>query len=119
MSRFTAKVMLPVIVLGYVLVFQASTAQAAEAAPAAGAVSAQNLFLTEGGAKKIGGALGAGLVVIGGGLGIGRIGAAAVESMARQPEVAGQINVAMIITAAMIEGATLFGVVVGMMAVLF
>jgi F-type H+-transporting ATPase subunit c len=119
MSRLTAKVMLPVIVLGYVLAFHASAAQAAEAAPAAGAVSAQNLFLTEGGAKKIGGALGAGLVVIGGGLGIGRIGAAAVESMARQPEVAGQVNVAMIITAAMIEGATLFGVVVGMMAVLF
>jgi F-type H+-transporting ATPase subunit c len=120
MSRFTAKVMLPVIVLGYVLAFQASTAQAQEAPGAAahGAVSAQNLFLTEGGAKKLGGALGAGLVVIGGGLGISRIGAAAVESMARQPEVAGQINVAMIITAAMVEGATLFGVVVGMLAVL-
>lgn len=119
MSRFTAKVLLPVIVVGYVLAFQASTAQA-QAAPAAeqGAVSAQSLFLTEGGASKLGGALGAGLVVIGGGLGIGRIGTAAVESMARQPEVAGQVNVAMIITAAMIEGATLFGVVVGMLAVL-
>ena len=57
MSRFTAKVMLPVIVLGYVLAFQASTAQAQEAPGAAanGAVSAQNLFLTEGGAKKLGG----------------------------------------------------------------
>jgi F-type H+-transporting ATPase subunit c len=62
------------------------------------------------GAKNFGGAIGAGLVVIGGGLGIGRIGAAAVESMARQPEVAGTINTAMLITAAMIEGATLFGV---------
>ena len=48
----------------------------------------------------MGGAIGAGLAVIGGGLGIGRIGGSAVESMARQPEVAGQINTAMIITAA-------------------
>jgi F-type H+-transporting ATPase subunit c len=62
------------------------------------------------GAKAIGGGIGAGLVVMGGAAGIGRIGGSAVESMARQPEVAGQINMAMIITAAMIEGATLFGV---------
>ena len=53
---------------------------------------------------------GAGLVVLGGAMGIGRIGGSAVESMARQPEVAGQISTAMIITAAMIEGATLFAV---------
>jgi F-type H+-transporting ATPase subunit c len=62
------------------------------------------------GAKNFGGAIGAGLVVIGGGMGIGRIGAGAVDAMARQPEVAGNISTAMIITAAMIEGATLFGV---------
>ena len=62
------------------------------------------------------GAIGAGLVLIGGGLGIGRIGGSAVESIARQPEAAGQISTAMIITAAMIEGATLFGVVVCFMA---
>ena len=62
------------------------------------------------------GALGAGLVLIGGGLGIGRIGGSAVESIARQPEAAGQISTAMIITAAMVEGATLFGVVVCMLA---
>lgn len=62
------------------------------------------------------GAIGAGLVLIGGGLGIGRIGGSAVESIARQPEAAGQISTAMIITAAMVEGATLFGVVVCMLA---
>ena len=61
-------------------------------------------------AANFGGAIGAGLVVIGGGYGIGRIGGSAVESMARQPEAAGSISTAMIITAAMIEGATLFGV---------
>jgi F-type H+-transporting ATPase subunit c len=63
-----------------------------------------------------GAAFGAGLVLLGGGYGIGRIGSAAVESMARQPEVAGSITTAMLITAAMIEGATLFGLVVCMMA---
>ncbi len=62
------------------------------------------------------GALGAGLVLIGGGMGIGRIGGSAVESIARQPEAAGAISTAMIITAAMVEGATLFGVVVCMLA---
>ena len=67
-------------------------------------------ILDAAGLKVFGGALGAGLVVIGGGLGIGKIGAAAVESMARQPEMAGTINTAMIITAAMVEGATLFAV---------
>jgi len=75
-------------------------------------------FLTTDGARKLGGAIGAGLAIMGGGAGIGRIGGSAVESMARQPEAAGQISTAMIITAAMIEGATLFGVVVGLMAVL-
>ncbi len=62
------------------------------------------------------GAIGAGLVLIGGGMGIGRIGGSAVESIARQPEAAGAISTAMIITAAMVEGATLFGVVVCMLA---
>lgn len=66
----------------------------------------------------LGGAIGAGLAIMGGAAGIGRIGGSAVESMARQPAAAGQISTAMIITAAMIEGATLFAVVVGLMAVL-
>jgi len=60
--------------------------------------------------KAFGSALGAGLVLIGGGFGIGRIGSAAVEAMARQPEASGPINTAVIITAAVIEGATLFAV---------
>jgi len=75
-------------------------------------------FLTSAGAADIGGAIGAGLAIMGGAAGIGRIGGSAVESMARQPSAAGQISTAMIITAAMIEGATLFAVVVGMLAVL-
>lgn len=58
------------------------------------------------------GAFGAGLVIIGAGYGIGRIASAAVESMARQPEVAGNIQTAMIIAAALIEGVTFFGLIV-------
>jgi F-type H+-transporting ATPase subunit c len=78
----------------------------------------QATFLTSTGAAWLGGAIGAGLAIMGGAAGIGRIGGSAVESMARQPAAAGQISTAMIITAAMIEGATLFAVVVGMLAVL-
>ena len=95
----------------------AAAAQEAGTAGAAGA-GESTWFLTSQGAGWLGGAIGAGLAIIGGAAGVGRIGGSAVESMARQPEAAGQINVAMIITAAMVEGATLFAVVVAMMAVL-
>ena len=62
------------------------------------------------------GAFGAGLVIMGAGYGIGKIGAAAVESMARQPEKAKDINQAMIVAAALIEGATFFALIVCMMS---
>ncbi len=62
--------------------------------------------------STLGAGLGAGLAVIGAGMGIGRIGGNAVESMARQPEIAGQLQTAMIIAAALIEGAALFAIVV-------
>ncbi len=67
---------------------------------------------TGGFSMNLGAAFGAGLIIIGAGLGIGRIGANAVESIARQPEVAGNIQTAMIISAALIEGATFFGLIV-------
>lgn len=60
------------------------------------------------------GAIGAAIVIVGAGWGIGRIGQAAVEAMARQPEVAGNIQTAMIIAAALIEGATFFALIVCM-----
>ena len=60
-------------------------------------------------------AIGAGLAVIGVGLGIGRIGGSAMEGIARQPEAAGKIQTAMIIAAALIEGAGLFGIVVALL----
>lgn len=58
------------------------------------------------------GALGAGMAALGAGFGIGRIGSSAVESIARQPSASGDIRAAMILTAALIEGVALFGVVV-------
>jgi F-type H+-transporting ATPase subunit c len=58
------------------------------------------------------GALGAGLVIIGAGIGIGRIGGQAVEGMSRQPESSGAIQTAMIISAALIEGVTLLALIV-------
>ena len=64
-------------------------------------------------------AIGCGLAVIGGGMGIGRIGASAVESMARQPEAAGSIQTAMILAAALIEGFTLFGLVICLLGFIF
>ena len=66
---------------------------------------------------NLGGALGAGVVILGAGLGIGKIGAAAVESMARQPEIAGNIQTAMIIAAALIEGVTFFALIICIMSV--
>jgi F-type H+-transporting ATPase subunit c len=62
------------------------------------------------------GAIGAGLIMLGAGFGISRIGSAAVESMARQPEVSGNIQTGMIISAALIEGATFFALIVCMIA---
>jgi F-type H+-transporting ATPase subunit c len=58
------------------------------------------------------GAIGAAFTIIGAGYGIGKIGASAVESMARQPEAAGDIRGAMILAAALIEGVTLFALIV-------
>ncbi len=60
-------------------------------------------------------AIGAGLAVIGAGLGIGRVGGSAMDAIARQPEAVGKIQTAMIIAAALIEGVALFAIVVAMM----
>jgi F-type H+-transporting ATPase subunit c len=60
-------------------------------------------------------AVGAGLAVIGAGLGIGRIGGSAMDAIARQPEAYSKIQLAMIISAALIEGAALFAIVVALL----
>jgi F-type H+-transporting ATPase subunit c len=58
--------------------------------------------------------IGAGLAVIGAGLGIGRVGGQAMDAIARQPEAFSMIQTAMIIAAALIEGVALFAVVVAL-----
>lgn len=60
-------------------------------------------------------AIGAGLAVIGAGIGIGRIGGSAMDAIARQPEAYSKIQIAMIISAALIEGVALFAVVVALL----
>ena len=62
-------------------------------------------------------AVGAGLAAVGAGIGIGRIGGSALESIARQPEVAGDIRGNMILAAALVEGAAFFAMVVGLLVV--
>jgi F-type H+-transporting ATPase subunit c len=59
--------------------------------------------------------IGAGLAVIGAGYGIGRLAASAMEGISRQPEMAGKIQTAMIIAAALIEGIGLFGLVIAVL----
>ena len=93
-----------VVLLVCALTFVATPAMAAE-----GVAAAPSGIL-------LGAAVGAGLVILGAGIGIGKIGSSAVESMARQPEVAGNIQTAMIISAALIEGATFFGLIVCMIS---
>lgn len=116
MSKRASKFALMSIVGGIVLMFAAITPAHAQNAPAAGAAAAtaaeHGTGLTTDGARKLGAGLGVGFVAIGAGIGIGRIGGSATESIARQPEAVGPINNAMIITAALIEGVALFGLVI-------
>lgn len=109
MNKRRAKIALTMIALGFVLMLGSAAAASAQEPGNA-------RFLSDAGAGNLGGAIGVGLAIIGGGAGIGRIGGSAVESIARQPEAAGQISNAMIITAALIEGATLFAIIVCLMA---
>jgi F-type H+-transporting ATPase subunit c len=86
------------------LTLAADAPAAPAAAPAATGPSAFSVYL--------GAAFGSGLIIIGAAIGIGRIGSSAVESMARQPEVAGNIQTGMIIAAALIEGVTFFALII-------
>ena len=101
------------------VVFAAFAPVAAMAQPAQGDVDDAMMALAEsrGFSIYLGGAVGAGIVMIGAGYGIGKIGAAAVESMSRQPEVAAKVQTAMIISAALIEGATFFGLIVCLLTI--
>ena len=93
--------------------FGGDVVMAADGAEAAGSAVSTGV-----GIKGIGGGLAAGAAAIGAGIGIGNIGSNGVQSIARQPEMAGTISTQMIIFAALIEGVALFAVVVGLLAIL-
>jgi F-type H+-transporting ATPase subunit c len=95
-----------VLALGMLLVFQGSTFAQTQAAATYAPFSDLK-------------AIGAGLVILGAALGIGGLAKSAVESMARQPEIAGNIQTAMIIAAALIEGVTFFALIIILLQVLF
>jgi F-type H+-transporting ATPase subunit c len=63
-------------------------------------------------------ALGAGVAALAAGIGIGRIGGSALESIARQPEAVNDIRANMILSAALVEGAAFFAMVIGLLVVL-
>jgi len=116
MSRVLCLMALVCVLLLSTPIFAAEDDSAADTHTAT--VSDENsgfVLFRDNGAAWWGSAVGAGLVIIGGAAGIGKIGASATESMARQPEASGSINMIAIVTAAMVEGATLFAVIVCMM----
>ena len=95
------------------LALLALPALASAATPSAPVAGPSILAVDTGSGLGIGGAaIGAGLVILGAGLGIGRIGGSATEAIARQPEAGPRIFTTMIISAALIEGATLFALVI-------
>ena len=75
------------------------------------------ILLAEVALGKMGAAIGAGLAAIGAGIGIGKIGASAMEAIARQPEAVGDIRSNMIVSAALIEGVAFFAVIVCVLAI--
>ena len=69
------------------------------------------------GLAQMGAGIGEGIAAIGAGIGIGNIGKSALESLARQPEVGGDIRSNMIVAAALIEGVAFFAIVVCLLIV--
>ena len=76
-----------------------------------------SLLLADVAIAKLGAAIGAGLVEIGTGMGIGRIGGQAMDAIARQPEKIGDLRSSMIIAAALIEGVAFLAVIVSILAI--
>ena len=110
-NRFVSGLALAVILLGF-------TSMACAAGATDNDSHSGVVMLSDKGAGQLGGPIGAGLVLVGGGIGIGRVSGSACEAIARQPEAGGRIFTTMIIGAAIIEGTTLFGVVVCLLTIL-
>ncbi len=91
----------------------------AQTADTAGTVTQQSFGFPPGRATMaLGISVGLGLIIIGAARGIGSIGSHAVDAIARQPEAGGRIFTSMIISAALIEGATLFAIVVALLTMI-
>jgi len=118
MKQSVLMLLMAALVLAWALPAVAQTDDAAgAAAPAAGpAVEDADGGNTLMAIAVLGACLGAGVIVIGGGISISRISAQALDSIARQPEAAGQMFLSWLIPAAMIEGAMLFGIVICLLA---
>ena len=119
---FTKKQLVALMVLAFgAVLFLGSSAASAQvpvglsAEEAVQVAEASTMFGNEG-LAALGKALGLGLIIIGAGKGIGMIGSHSVDATARQPEAAGNIFQSSIILAALIEGATLFAIVVVLIA---
>lgn len=112
MSKLASKIALGMILAGFALMLLPALPVAAQEA----AHAAEGTMLTTAGAGKLGAGIGAGLVIMGAAAGIGRIGGSTVESIARQPEVADKVFTPMILTAALIEGAAFFALIIAFMA---
>jgi F-type H+-transporting ATPase subunit c len=104
LTRLAAIVAAAFLMMAPALLAQGNTPPAGGAAAAK---AAEPMF-----GKAIGAGLGAGIALIGAGIGFGKIGSAALESMSRQPEVADKVSGSMITIAALLEGATFFGLLV-------
>jgi F-type H+-transporting ATPase subunit c len=113
MSKRFSLVALGMILAGLVLMFLPAVPASAQAEAAP---PAEHTLIPADGAGRLGAGIGVGLVIMGAGAGIGRIGGSAVESIARQPEVADKVFVPMILTAALIEGAAFFALIIALMA---
>ena len=104
MNKRQAKIALMMVVAGLSVMFVGASPAAAADGSGDGVWGAMGLGV-------VGVGVGSGLVIMGAGAGIGRIGSSVVESMARQPEVAGQLTLPMMVTAALIEGAAFFALI--------
>ena len=97
-----------------------AAAEAPAAAPAANAAPAGGFYFFPPGrpTTAFGITVGLGLIIIGAGKGIATIGSHATDAIARQPEAGGRIFTTMIISAALIEGVTLFAIVVALLTMI-
>ena len=107
LTKITLASLLLVIAVMAIPAFAAPDTTGATPAPAAAATAPSNFPIGAGLAV-----IGAGLSILGAGIGIGKIGGSACESIARQPEMASNVQTAMIIAAALIEGLAFFALII-------